>query len=232
MEDWASETYANAEKDIEKQKQEWEDAQQRHLQELEMAEQENDEDDSEEEEEDMVTYLSIDAKNKVEKKKTIPRQSLAKSKPPVKRVVPISKMNGEATVITVSTPKRRGRPPKNRSLISNSNSVSDNNSNGPVSTRLPSPVPVISISSSSSVRVATPEVGRKQRFIPSPNKVVTRRSGKLAPPVVVVPDSRCRAVAKLAIKKSCVALQKRDTKTAAATNNSRPGPKPRQVKST
>ncbi|XP_021954561.1 helicase domino isoform X3 [Folsomia candida] len=65
MEDWASETYANAEKDIEKQKQEWEDAQQRHLQELEMAEQENDEDDSEEEEEDMVTYLSIDAKNKV-----------------------------------------------------------------------------------------------------------------------------------------------------------------------
>jgi hypothetical protein len=63
MSDWTTETFANAQKDIQKQKQEWEEAQLRHLKELEQEKMEESEDEE-------ITYINMDGLNQVHSKKT------------------------------------------------------------------------------------------------------------------------------------------------------------------
>lgn len=102
LEDWTTETYANAQKDIEKQKQEWEEAQLKHLQDLEKEKLEDEDDDDEDEEtdcEDVVTYSSIDAANKVNK---VPIKKHSEKVQPEKK---------ESKKVVV-TPRKPGRPPK------------------------------------------------------------------------------------------------------------------------
>lgn len=228
MEDWTNETYANAEKDMEKQKQEWEVAQQRHLQDLEKGTAENDEDSDEDEE--IVTYLSIDAKNQVKNKSQKQLLNVNSRKASTKRTkalkpTPLSsppqpiaqtkrtagRMNGTmvekenhrkltitemvesniADVITVPTKRKRGRPPKKQGAFfaikddveDITEIVKNSTSNPTVVAKSPTPVNN-SIYTSSEVEIVAsiPANKRLSHHIPSPNKVVTRRSAGNVPP--------------------------------------------------